>query len=122
MTSEEAGDGIKKIRDEFRLRGRDPSDIAVSHEMFTSIDQNGEQASLSAAKSLSTNFVSVEEGLKRSLVGSPKELTKRLEEYLSAGVEVYGVKICLFRHFLATKYDESFRERSNLIVSLDVSK
>jgi len=92
LTSEEVADGIEKIRVQYRSQGKNPSDMTVIHEMFTSIDREGSQAVSSAAKSLSTNFVSIEEGLKRSLVGSPVELTKRLEQYQSAGVEVTELK------------------------------
>ncbi len=92
LTPEEAGDGIAKIREEFTKRGRDPSGLMVAHEMFTAVGTDGSQAHSSATKSLSTNFASTEEGLKRSLVGTPGDLTKRLERYSSAGVDVTELK------------------------------
>jgi probable F420-dependent oxidoreductase len=92
LTPEEAADGIAKIRDGFKTRGRDPSSISVVHEMFTSVDEEASRARSSSSKSLSTNFSSAEEGLKRSLIGTPKELTSRLEDYSVAGVQVTELK------------------------------
>ncbi|MDG6999137.1 MAG: hypothetical protein JRN15_08495, partial [Nitrososphaerota archaeon] len=71
---------------------KDPSVYHVAHEMFTLINKNSEAAAKSAAKSLSTNFVSVDEGLKRSLVGNPRELVEKLELYEKAGVNITELK------------------------------
>jgi len=92
LTPEEAGEGFSKIRKEFQLRGRDITDVTVVHEMFTAINQDNSKARSSASKSLSTNFVSVEEGLKRSLIGSPEELANRLKQYSTAGVHTTELK------------------------------
>lgn len=92
LTPEEASNGITKIREGFRSRGRDPSDIMVVHEMFTAVDATSSRARSSAGKSLSTNFASIEEGEERSLIGNPDELSKRLEQYSSAGIDVTELK------------------------------
>ncbi len=92
LTPVEIRDGVAKINEEFRSRGRDPSGLTIVHEMFTAVDSDSSHAAALAAKSLSTNFVSVEEGMKRSLVGSPSELVRKLELYSSAGVNVTELK------------------------------
>jgi len=92
LTPSEISEGVAKINGELRSRGRDSSDLTIVHEMFTNVDNDSSKASASAAKSLSTNFVSVEEGMKRSLVGNPKELEKKLELYSSAGVTITELK------------------------------
>lgn len=92
LTPEEVQSGVAEIRQEFTVKGRDPADLMVVHEMFTAIDLDNSAARASASKSLSTNFVSVEEGLKRSLVGTPDELKNRLEAYNSAGVDTTELK------------------------------
>jgi len=92
LTPSEIGEGVVKINEEFWSRKRDPSDLTIVHEMFTAVDSDSSKASVLAAKSLSTNFVSVEEGMKRSLVGSPEELERKLELYSSAGVKITELK------------------------------
>jgi probable F420-dependent oxidoreductase len=92
LTPEEADAGVSKIRQEFRSKGRDPSELTVVHEMFTVVDKDSNEARTAAAKSLLTNFVSVDEGLKRNLVGTPKELQMRLKQYESVGVNVTELK------------------------------
>ena len=72
--------------------GRDPSKFLVSHELFTAIDKDGERARNLAAASLATNFVSVEEGEERSLVGSPREIANKLELYSKAGEDIVEIK------------------------------
>ncbi|MDA4130863.1 MAG: TIGR03619 family F420-dependent LLM class oxidoreductase [Thaumarchaeota archaeon] len=91
LTPPEIREGISKIKEELHSRKRD-SGITVVHEMFTSIEAEGDRAEASAVKSLSTNFVSAEEGLKRSLVGSPAEIAKKLELYDDAGVDITELK------------------------------
>jgi len=92
LTPEEALEGITRIKQEYYRRGRDPSEILVVHEMFTVIDQEASRASSLAAKSLTSNFVSVEEGMKRSLIGTPKEIAMKLEEYSKGGVQATELK------------------------------
>jgi probable F420-dependent oxidoreductase len=92
LTPSEISDGVAKIVEEFRSRGRDLSDLKVVHEMFTSLDKDSSRAKASAEMSLSTNFASVEEGMKRSLAGDPKELEKKLKLYSTAGVDITELK------------------------------
>jgi probable F420-dependent oxidoreductase len=93
LTPEEVRDGILKIKSSAAELGKDSSKYLVAHEMFTLIDANSSKDAVeSASKSLSSNFASVEEGLKRSLVGAPDEITKKLEKYERAGVELTELK------------------------------
>jgi probable F420-dependent oxidoreductase len=101
LTSEEIREGISEIHkaassnlerrreEEGALREKD---YFVAHEMFTAIDEDTGNAAKKAAKSLGSNFVSLEEGVKRSLVGNPGELREKLEHYASAGVHLTELK------------------------------
>jgi probable F420-dependent oxidoreductase len=92
LTPEELQDGISKIKRSASELGKDPGSYLVAHEMFTLVDSDSANAIKSASKSLSSNFVSVEEGLKRSLVGNPDELVQKLKLYESAGVYLTELK------------------------------
>ncbi len=92
LTSEEIGDGIRQIKETAKTAGRDSNHFTIAHEMFTVVDEDSATARKLAAKSLSSNFVSVEEGEKRSLAGSPDELVRKLSEYVSAGVDMTELK------------------------------
>lgn len=92
LTPEEARIGISSVKETASNSGRNPSRYIFAHEMFTALDESSEIARESASKSLSTNFSSVEEGMKRSLVGTPNEITLKLKEYEKAGVEITELK------------------------------
>lgn len=92
LTPDEASEGIATIRQAASAAGKDPGRYFVSHEMFTAINSDSQNAVSFASKSLSTNFVTVEEGLKRSLVGNPRELTEKLRAYDKVGVNVTELK------------------------------
>lgn len=92
LTPEEATEGIARIREAAASRGRDAGQFLVSHEMFTAVDRDGKVARAAAARSLATNFVSVEEGERRSLVGAPSELLEKLGRYSRAGVDMTELK------------------------------
>jgi alkanesulfonate monooxygenase SsuD/methylene tetrahydromethanopterin reductase-like flavin-dependent oxidoreductase (luciferase family) len=52
--------------------------------MCTSVDEDEEKALSNARQTLTTNFTSIEEGLRRSFVGTPTQIAKRLEGYRAA--------------------------------------
>jgi probable F420-dependent oxidoreductase len=91
LTAEEVEDGISKIRGLATQLGKD-SKYFIAHEMFTLINDNAGNAIESASKSLSSNFTSLEEGLKRSLVGDPRQISKKLEQYEKSGVGLTELK------------------------------
>jgi alkanesulfonate monooxygenase SsuD/methylene tetrahydromethanopterin reductase-like flavin-dependent oxidoreductase (luciferase family) len=92
LTPEEAAEGIAKIREGFTSNGKSLDRLLIAHEMFTCVDRDSSNARRLAAKSLSTNFVSVEEGIRRSLVGSSDEIARKLELYSKAGIEITELK------------------------------
>lgn len=92
LTPDEVAQGIASIRHAASTAGKDPKKYYVSHEMFTSIHADSAVAARLAAKSLSSNFVTVEEGVKRSLVGNPRESIEKLKLYEKAGVNLTELK------------------------------
>jgi len=92
LTPEEIREGRSQLKEKLPSVGREVSELTIVHEMFTTINEKDELAVASASRSLSTNFSSVDEGLRRSLVGTPEELVKRLELYASAGVDITELK------------------------------
>lgn len=88
LTPEEITAGVAKIK-EATISSKN---YIVAHEMFAVLDSNSENAVRLASKSLATNFSSVEEGLKRSLVGDPEEFAAKLLLYKKAGVDVTELK------------------------------
>jgi alkanesulfonate monooxygenase SsuD/methylene tetrahydromethanopterin reductase-like flavin-dependent oxidoreductase (luciferase family) len=61
--------------------GRGGEKLMVGLEMFTGINQSEDAAPKAYAATLTKNFASVEEGMRRSLVGSPRAIAERLEGY-----------------------------------------
>jgi len=92
LTPEEVGKGISEIKKELSAKRSKNSGTLIVHEMFTRVHQNEETAVASAAKSLATNFTTSEEGLRRSLIGSPKNLIDKLKLYAEAGVDISELK------------------------------
>lgn len=92
LTPEEIRDGISKIEQSSIEHKRREKKYLIAHEMFTLLDQNSEKATNSASKSLGSNFASVEEGLRRSLVGEPREIAEKLKAYEDAGVDLTELK------------------------------
>ncbi|MEM3890607.1 MAG: TIGR03619 family F420-dependent LLM class oxidoreductase [Nitrososphaerales archaeon] len=83
LTEEELTEGVKRLREMTAAAGRTVKMI-VGLEMFTSIDSVEEKALNAAKQTLTTNFSSLEEGLRRSFVGTPTQISKRLEGYRAA--------------------------------------
>ena len=92
LTPEEIADGVRQVEEQGKTAGRDPSKFFFSHELFTAIDKDGEKARKYAAASLATNFVSVEVGERRSLIGSPRQVADKLELYSKAGEDMVEIK------------------------------
>jgi probable F420-dependent oxidoreductase len=92
LTPEEARDGIHKVKSAIFATGKHSDEYLFAHEMFAVLDQREAKARELASKSLLTNFESIDEGLKRSLVGTPEEVSKKLEQYQNAGVDLTELK------------------------------
>ncbi len=96
LTPDEVRDGFTKIKQSstsaLEQQGSNRKEYLIVHEMFTSISDNPEKATSSASKSLGSNFTSVEEGLRRSLVGNSNEIVQKLKSYEEAGVDITELK------------------------------
>lgn len=92
LTDEEIKEGISKIIAGGISAGREGDWLTISHEMFVTVDRDSARARALAAQSLATNFVSVEEGEKRSLVGNPHEVAEKLHRYDNARVDITELK------------------------------
>jgi len=89
---EELSEGIRQIKAAASAIGRDPSGFFVSQELFTAVDSDSQRAKNLAEASLANYFGDIEEGQKRSLIGSPRELIKKLELYSQAGEDMVEIK------------------------------
>ncbi len=83
LTEEELTNGVKILNDMTRAAGRSVKMI-VGLEMFTSVDATEDSALNNAKQTLTTNFPTLEEGLKRSFVGTPAQISRRIEGYRAA--------------------------------------
>ncbi len=92
LTAEEIREGVSHVKEARNTGVTKGSDLIVVHEMFTALDKDQHKAEAAASKSLATNFSATEEGLRRSLVGSPEHLIKKLEQYSAAGVDITELK------------------------------
>ncbi len=92
LTPNELSDGISMVKKAVSAVKKDPSEYVFAHEMFAALDENATEARELASKSLSTNFSSVEEGMKRSLVGNPEEIRSKLGQYERSGVNLTELK------------------------------
>lgn len=92
LTPDEIADGAAKISKEAQRAGRDSSGFTISHELFACVNADSSTAKQRAAKTLSTNFESIAEGEKRSLVGTPREIAERLDGYAAAGAQMTELK------------------------------
>jgi len=92
LTREEIREGIRLLKVSAGSMGGDSEKYVIVHEMFALVDEDSETARGLAAKSLSTNFESVDEGEKRSLIGNPKQLAEKLQAYSEAGVHLTELK------------------------------
>jgi len=92
LTEAEVEQGVKQLRQAAKQAGRGNEKFIVGLEMFTGIGSSDEAAERSYSATLMKNFVSVQEGLKRSLVGTSKTISKRLEAYQKAGLYYVELK------------------------------
>jgi alkanesulfonate monooxygenase SsuD/methylene tetrahydromethanopterin reductase-like flavin-dependent oxidoreductase (luciferase family) len=93
LTADEAAEGIRRLREGSKKVGRGDEKFIVGLEMFTGIRSSDSEARDAYAATLSKNFVSVEEGMKRSLVGSTRSLSTKLEGYEKAGLDYVELKM-----------------------------
>lgn len=83
LTEEELTEGVMRLKEMTLAAGRSTKMI-VGLEMFTSIDNVEDRALSTAKQTLITNFSSIEEGLRRSFIGTPTQISQRIESYRAA--------------------------------------
>jgi len=92
LTDVELEKGVKQLYEGVRKAGRSAEKFIVGLEMFTGLAQSDDSAKSSFSATLTKNFVSVEEGVRRSLVGTAETITKRMEGYANAGLDYVELK------------------------------
>ncbi|MGA3109656.1 MAG: TIGR03619 family F420-dependent LLM class oxidoreductase [Candidatus Bathyarchaeia archaeon] len=92
LTERELGQGAKQLREGALNAGRGTEKFIIGLEMFTGLGPSDNAARDTYATTLTKNFVSVEEGMKRSLVGTSKTITQRMESYANAGLDYVELK------------------------------
>jgi len=92
LTEGELEQGAKQLHEGAKKAGRGDEKFIIGLEMFTGLGPSDDAARDTYAATLTKNFVSVEEGTKRSLVGTSKTITKRMEAYANAGLDYVELK------------------------------
>lgn len=92
LTETELEQGVNQLREGAKQAGKGSKKFTVGLEMFTGIGSSDEAAERTYSATLMKNFVSVEEGLKRSLVGTSNTISKRLEGYAKVGLDYVELK------------------------------
>jgi probable F420-dependent oxidoreductase len=92
LTESETEEGIKQLREGVRAAGRGNEKFIVGLELFLGMGSSESEAVAANSASLTKNFSSVEEGAKRSLVGTTKTIVKRLEGYEKTGLDYVELK------------------------------
>ena len=92
LTATELEAGIRQLREGAEKAGRGGEKFIIGLEMFTGLGQTEEAAEKTFSATLAKNFVSLEEGMKRSLVGTSKTITQRMETYATAGLDFVELK------------------------------
>jgi probable F420-dependent oxidoreductase len=93
LTETEVEEGVKQLRQAAKQAGRGNEKFTVGLEMFTGIGSSDEAAERSYSATLMKNFVSAQEGLKRSLVGTSERISKRIEAYQKTGLDYLELKL-----------------------------
>jgi alkanesulfonate monooxygenase SsuD/methylene tetrahydromethanopterin reductase-like flavin-dependent oxidoreductase (luciferase family) len=95
MSPDEYAAGAKALEAALRETGRSLADVERGIEIFTTIAPTDAEAEAIARGSLEHQWGDVTRGAARSLVGSPATVTRRMQEYLAAGVTHFEIKfIC----------------------------
>ena len=92
LTEIELEQGAMQLRDGAKKAGRGSEKLIIGLELFTGLGPSDDAARNTFSATLTKNFVSVEEGMKRSLVGTSNTITKRMEAYANAGLDYVELK------------------------------
>jgi alkanesulfonate monooxygenase SsuD/methylene tetrahydromethanopterin reductase-like flavin-dependent oxidoreductase (luciferase family) len=114
LTDGELEQGIKQLHQAAVQAGRGDEKLVVGLEMFTGMGATDDSAKSTYSATLMKNFVSVEEGMKRSLVGTSKTLVQRLEAYEKAGLDFFELK---FMYSTVPEFHERMKAFANDVLS-----
>ncbi len=92
LTESELKQGINQLREGATKAGRGSEKFIVGLEMFLGIGSSDSQATSANSASLAKNFASVEEGVKRSLIGTTKTIADKIERYGKTGLDYFEFK------------------------------
>jgi probable F420-dependent oxidoreductase len=92
LTEVELERGARQLREGAKKAGRGSEKFILGLELFTGLASSDEAARNTFSATLTKNFVSVEEGMKRSLVGTTNVIAKRIEAYANAGLDYVELK------------------------------
>jgi probable F420-dependent oxidoreductase len=92
LTESELQAGIEQLRDGARKAGRGNEKFIVGLEMFVGIGSSDDQATAVNSTSLRKNFLSVEEGVRRSLIGTTRTIADKIERYEKTGLDYFEFK------------------------------
>ncbi|MDE1852433.1 MAG: TIGR03619 family F420-dependent LLM class oxidoreductase [Thaumarchaeota archaeon] len=86
-------EGITKIAETRKMNGISRGDLIVGNEIFASIDNDSAAARQNAAATIASYAKSIGRGSEEvTLVGSPSEVSKKVEAYVQAGVNAFELK------------------------------
>jgi probable F420-dependent oxidoreductase len=94
LTPDQIRSGIEKIKSIALKNGRKiGDDFLVGHEIFASLAKDSESARRNAAATIGTYARSIGRGGDEvTLLGSPSEVSKKVENYIEAGVNMFEMK------------------------------
>lgn len=92
LTESELESGTKSLEVGKKRAGRDDDKFIVGMEAFTGLSESEYAAKQVYSETLMKNFTSLDEGLKRSLVGRSENVIRRLEAYRRVGLDFVELK------------------------------
>lgn len=92
LTEDELAMGIKQLHEGATAAGRTKEKFVVSLEMFVGIGSSDNEATAANSASLTKNFSSVEEGARRSLIGTTRTIADKIERYEKTGLDCFEFK------------------------------
>jgi alkanesulfonate monooxygenase SsuD/methylene tetrahydromethanopterin reductase-like flavin-dependent oxidoreductase (luciferase family) len=92
LTESELTEGIRQLHEGAREVGRGSERFIVGLEMFVGIGPSDKEAVAANSASLTKNFVSVEEGVKRGLIGTTRTIAEKIERYEKIELDFFEFK------------------------------
>ncbi|MDA4128803.1 MAG: LLM class flavin-dependent oxidoreductase [Thaumarchaeota archaeon] len=93
ITPENVKKGISKIRSVAKKNGRHLPELLIGNEIFASIHSDSNVARKNASATIASYAKSIGRGSEDvTLLGSPSEITRKVEAYVQSGVNVFELK------------------------------